>query len=200
MKGSLVILSFFAVGLLLGVYRLVPTAWLGNEYSLYVLGALIFAVGFSLGHQPNSIKEFRRIDSKILLLPIVTIVGTWLGVIVLSFFSEHSVFDYLAVGSGFGYYSLSSVLITQYKGLELGTIALLANIFREIITLLFAPLLAKYFGRLAPISAGGATSMDSTFPIIVRTSGKEYAVVAIYHGFVVDFCVPFLVVLWCLKI
>ena len=40
-------------------------------------------------------------------------------------------------GSGFGYYSLSSIFITEYKGAELGTIALLSNISREIITLLF---------------------------------------------------------------
>jgi uncharacterized membrane protein YbjE (DUF340 family) len=127
----------------------------------------------------------------------MTIVGTWLGVVVISFFSERSVFDFLAVGSGFGYYSLSSILITEYKGIELGTIALLANILREIITLLFAPVMVKYFGKLAPIAAGGATTMDTTFPIIIRTSGKEFSVVSIYHGFVMDLSVPFLVTLCC---
>ena len=37
--------------------------------------------------------------------------------------------------------------ITESRGAELGTIALLANICREILTLLCAPLLAKYFGN-----------------------------------------------------
>ncbi|MBP6635012.1 MAG: lysine exporter LysO family protein [Paludibacter sp.] len=197
MKGSLIILSFFAAGLLLGVYRVLPASWLDYDYSFYVLAALMFSVGFSLGHQPDTIQQFRRIHSRVLFLPLMTIVGTWLGVVVISFFSERSVIDFLAVGSGFGYYSLSSILITEYKGIELGTIALLANILREIITLLFAPVMVKYFGKLAPIAAGGATTMDTTFPIIIRTSGKEFSVVSIYHGFVMDLSVPFLVTLCC---
>lgn len=197
MKGSLIILSFFAAGLLLGVYRVLPASWLDYDYSFYVLAALMFSVGFSLGHQPDTIQQFRRIHSRVLFLPLMTIVGTWLGVVVISFFSERSVFDFLAVGSGFGYYSLSSILITEYKGIELGTIALLANILREIITLLFAPVMVKYFGKLAPIAGGGATTMDTTFPIIIRTSGKEFSVVSIYHGFVMDLSVPFLVTLCC---
>lgn len=197
MKGSLIILSFFAAGLLLGVYRVLPASWLDYDYSFYVLAALMFSVGFSLGHQPDTIQQFRRIHSRVLFLPLTTVVGTFLGVLIVSFFSERSVIDFLAVGSGFGYYSLSSILITEYKGIELGTIALLANILREIITLLFAPAMVKYFGKLAPIAAGGATTMDTTFPIIIRTSGKEFSVVSIYHGFVMDLSVPFLVTLCC---
>ena len=197
MKGSLIILSFFAAGLLLGVYRVLPASWLDYDYSFYVLAALMFSVGFSLGHQPDTIQQFRRIHSRVLFLPLTTVVGTFLGVLIVSFFSERSVFGFLAVGSGFGYYSLSSILITEYKGIELGTIALLANILREIITLLFAPAMVKYFGKLAPIAAGGATTMDTTFPIIIRTSGKEFSVVSIYHGFVMDLSVPFLVTLCC---
>ena len=197
MKGSLIILSFFAAGLLLGVYRVLPASWLDYDYSFYVLAALMFSVGFSLGHQPDTIQQFRRIHSRVLFLPLTTVAGTFLGVLIVSFFSERSVVDFLAVGSGFGYYSLSSILITEYKGIELGTIALLANILREIITLLFAPVMVKYFGKLAPIAAGGATTMDTTFPIIIRTSGKEFSVVSIYHGFVMDLSVPFLVTLCC---
>ena len=103
MKGSLIILSFFAAGLLLGVYRVMPASWLDYDYSFYVLAALMFSVGFSLGHQPDTIQQFRQIHSRVLFLPLMTIVGTWLGVVVISFFSERSVFDFLAVGSGFGY-------------------------------------------------------------------------------------------------
>ena len=190
MKGSLIILSFFAAGLLLGVYRVLPASWLDNDYSFYVLAALMFSVGFSLGHQPDTIQQFRRIHSRVLFLPLTTVVGTFLGVLILSFFSERSVFDFLAIGSGFGYYSLSSILITEYKGIELGTIALLANILREIITLLFAPVMVKYFGKLSPICAGGATTMDTTLPMITKYSGSDYVVVALFHGMVIDFSVP----------
>ena len=111
--------------------------------------------------------------------------------------THRSLTDCLAIGSGFGYYSLSSIFITEYRGAELGTIALLANISRELLTLLAAPLLARWFGLLAPISAGGATTMDTTLPVITRVSGQEFVVVSIFHGFVTDFSVPFLVTLFC---
>ena len=198
MKGSLIILSFFATGLLLGVFRWLPPSLLDYNVSFYVLCALMFTVGISIGNDPDTFRQFRSLDSRLVLLPVMTIAGTWLGVIVVSIFMKNrSLADCLAVGSGFGYYSLSSILITQCKGVELGTIALLSNIMREVITLLFAPWIVKYFGNLAPISAGGATTMDTTFPIIVKCSGKDYAIVSIYQGFIVDFTVPFLVTFFC---
>lgn len=198
MKGSLIILSFFATGLLLGIFRWFPTEILNYDFSFYVLCGLMFSVGISIGNDPNSFRQFRSLNPRLIFLPLMTILGTWLGVIIVSFFlKERSLTDCLAVGSGFGYYSLSSILITEYKGIELGTIALLSNIIREIITLLFAPWMVKYFGKLAPISAGGATTMDTTFPVIIKNSGKEFAVVSIYQGFIMDFSVPFLVTFFC---
>ena len=198
MKGSLVILSFFATGLLLGVFRFVSPHFLNDNISFYVLCALMFSVGISIGNNPNSFRQFRNLNPRLIFLPLMTIAGTWLGVVAVSFFlKSRSLTDCLAVGSGFGYYSLSSILITQCKGIELGTIALISNITREIITLLLAPFLVKNFGKLSPISAGGATTMDTTFPVILKYSGQEYAVVSIYHGFIVDLSVPFLVTFFC---
>lgn len=104
----------------------------------------------------------------------------------------------MAINSGFAYYSLSSIFITEYRGAELGTIALLANVIRELITLLLTPLIAKRFGPLAPISSGGATTMDTTLPIIIQTVGQRYTALSIYHGFLTDFSVPFLVTMWCM--
>ena len=111
----------------------------------------------------------------------------------------------MAVGSGMGYYSLSSILITSLKeasigvqaAAELGTIALISNVFREMITLVFAPLMVRWLGPLAPISSGGATTMDVTLPVITRASGQEWVFVSIMHGVVVDFSVPIFVPLFC---
>lgn len=197
MKGSLIILSFFATGLLLGVFRFIPTHWLEYEFSLYILCALMFSVGFSIGNQPDTIKQFKNLSPRVIFLPLTTIVGSWIGATIVGLLLDRSITDSLAISSGLGYYSLSSILITQYKGVELGTIALLANIFREILALLFVAPLAQHGGKLAPIAAGGATTMDTTFPGIVRYSGKEYSIVSIYHGFITDLSVPFFVTMWC---
>ena len=64
-------------------------------------------------------------------------------------------------------------------------------------TLLGAPLMVRWFGKLAPISSGGDTTMDTTLPIITRTAGQDLVIVSLFHGFVVDFSVPFLVTFFC---
>ncbi|MFI3321962.1 MAG: lysine exporter LysO family protein [Rikenellaceae bacterium] len=194
MKGSLVIISFFMAGLLLSRLNLLDALFYGADYTSYVLYFLMFFVGISVGSDTSIVGSVKKYGFKIFLLPIATIIGTLVGCAVLGMvWGGRSVSECMAVGSGFGYYSLSTIIINQIKGAELGTVGLISNISREIITLLFAPLLVTIFGRLAPISSGGATTMDTTLPIITQTSGKEFVVLAIFHGFCVDFSVPFLV-------
>ena len=198
MKGSILIVVCFAAGALLGKFGWLPAFLLENDWTLYALYGLMFLVGVGLGSD-RKLKEIGRgIRRKVLLLPVATILGTWAGVALAGpLLTGRSLADCLAVGSGFGYYSLSSVFITQYKGAELGTVALISNIIRELIALLCAPWLARWFGPLAPVCAGGATTMDTTLPVITRYSGKEWVFAAVYHGAVVDFTVPFLVTFFC---
>lgn len=197
LKGSLVIVGFFVLGVLCSLMGIVP-GHVGSRVSFYALCGLMTCVGISVGNDPQTLKNFRSLNPRLVFLPVMTILGTLAGTAVVSLLLTHrSLTDCLAIGSGFGYYSLSSIFITEYRGAELGTIALLANISRELLTLLAAPLLARWFSPLAPISAGGATTMDTTLPVITRVSGQEFVVVSIFHGFVTDFSVPFLVTLFC---
>ena len=198
LKGSLVIVGFFVLGLLLALSGWIRVSEQVSDFCFYALAALMACVGASIGSDPQTLKNFRALNPRLVLLPLCTILGTLVATALVSLLLSHrSLTDCLAVGSGFAYYSLSSIFITEYRGAELGTIALLSNISRELITFLAAPLLVRWFGRLAPIAAGGATTMDTTLPIIARTSGNDLVVVSLFHGFVVDFSVPFLVTLWC---
>ncbi len=198
MKGSIIIVSFFILGAVFGIFDWLPQSITEGSLSYYALCGLMFCVGISIGCNPQMLKSFRSLNPRLALLPLMTIIGTLVGCAAISvLLSNRSLFDCLAIGSGFGYYSLSSIFITEYKGAEMGTIALLSNIIREIITLLAAPLLVRYFGKLATISAGGATTMDTTLPIITRYSGQQFVILAIFHGFLVDLSVPFLVTLFC---
>ena len=198
MKGSLIIVSFFALGVLCELFNWIPSEWLSSDLSFYALCGLMFRVGLSIGHDPQTIQNFRSLNPRLMLLPVGTILGTLTAAALVSLlFSHRTTTECMAVGSGFGYYSLSSIFITEYKGAELGTVALLSNISREIITLLCAPLLVRWFGNLAPISSGGATTMDTTLPIITQCAGQKFVIISIFHGFVVDFSVPFLVTFFC---
>ena len=179
MKGSLTVLACFAAGCLCGLWGQFGPAV--HDVSMYVLYLLMFQVGIGIGG---------------------TLLFSALASLLLS---QWSVADCLAVGSGFAYYSLSSILITQFKeptlGLqlatELGTIALLTNIFREMMALVGTPLLSKYCGRLAPVSAAGVGSMDVLLPVITRYSGRDIIPLALLHGMLVDFSVPFFVSFFC---
>lgn len=198
MKGSLIIVGFFALGIVAGLLSIVPQSFVESDLSYYALCALMFCVGIGIGSDSGILSSFRKVNPRLMLLPLMTIFGTLAGTAAAALLLPHRhLFDCMAIGSGFGYYSLSSIFITEYRGAELGTIALLANIMREILTLLCAPLFARWFGKLAPITMGGATTMDTTLPIITRASGQDFVVVSIFHGFCVDFSVPFLVTFFC---
>ena len=196
MKGSLTILAFFTVGIFAAYFHLLPSSMLENDLSEYALMLLLIFVGISVGLNPKTWEVLKKTKLYILLVPTAAIFGSLAGAAVVSFFlPQIKLSQALAVGSGFGYYSLSSILIAELDSNQLAVIALLANIFREIVTLLFTPLMVKYFGRIAPITVGGATSMDTTLPIITQFSGKEYAIISIFNCTILTILVPVLVTL-----
>ena len=197
MGGSLVILGFFTLGIILGLAGLTAGQSIVHKLSFWSLCILMAMVGMSVGGNPELVSSIRSMNPRIALLPIATILGTYAGCIIVNLFLGHSIADVLAIGSGFGYYSLSSVLISSSRGPHLGSIALISNIIREVFTLLCAPVLARIAGPLAPISSGGATTADTTLPIISSCCGDKFVLISIFHGFAVDFTVPFLVTLFC---
>ena len=198
LRGSLIIILFFIAGCAVGLSDLVPFDLAGSRVSTYVLYVLMFSVGVTLGSDKSLAGRIRQLDPRLALLPVATAVGTLAGAALATpLIAPATVTDSLAVGAGFGYYSLSSIFIADLKSAELGTVALLCNVMREIFTLVAAPLVARWFGPLAAVSIGGATSFDTTLPVITRAAGRPYAVVSIFHGCALDFSVPFLVTLFC---
>ena len=205
MRGSLVVAAIFIAGIVIGMTVTSIQSYFPAELSEWLLYALIIQIGITLGYEGNLRKILKSISIRSLLLPIGTIFGTLLfsavaGVIA----GDWSVCDYLAVGSGLGYYSLSSLLIIDIKSQDvgsqmatkLGMLALMVNIIREMTALICGPWFAKVFGKFAPTAAAGVTSMDVTLPMIVRCTGQEMFPVAIMHGVVLELCVPLLVTLF----
>ena len=205
LKGSLVIVAFFAAGLTVGIMRVLPDGFPVGEVSRWALYALLLFVGLGVGSDSHFSEILRTVRPKLLLVPLATITGTLSFSALVAWLTGLAVPDGLAVGSGFTYYSLSSVLITQLKApligeaaaAWLGTVALLTNVFKEIAVLVGAPLMVRLAGPLAPICVGGAASMDVLLPSITSASGRQWAFVAVLHGAIVDFSVPFFVSFFC---
>ena len=204
MKSSLVTLVFFLLGCLVGTSYIIDFDV--HQLSLYVLYFLMLLLGMNLGGNQD-FKDFSGIlQFRVLLVPIATVTGTFLFSAVAGFIlSRWSVFDCMAVGSGFACYSVSSILITQLKSpslgvqlaTELGTIALLSNIFRELFSLVGAPLTRKMFGYFAPISAAGVGSADIALQMVAKYSGKDAIPIAVIHGLLINISTPFFVSLFC---
>jgi uncharacterized membrane protein YbjE (DUF340 family) len=194
MKSSLIIFAFFLAGIFTGLSGLLPVTFDFDTYGNYALFVLMFLAGVSIGSDRQSWSILATHNYKIIWVPVTILLGTMAGsALVALILPSLTLRESMAVGAGFGYYSLSSVFITQLHSHSLGVVALLSNIFREVATLLITPLLVKYFGNLAGIASGGATAMDTTLPVISRYSGKEYAVIAVFSGIVLTILVPFLV-------
>ena len=114
MKGSLIVIVFFCVGCIMGIFN--KFQFDTHTVSMYILYALMLQVGISIGSNKNLKAIISHLHPKMLLIPLGTITGTLLFSALASILlSQWSVFDCMAVGSGFAYYSLSSILITQFN-------------------------------------------------------------------------------------
>lgn len=197
MRDSLIIILVFAAGVIAANFSLLSPFFAESSLSLYVLWGFMALVGISIGLNDNLMTILRSASWKVLIWPLVTVTGTLTGALLASFWLSLAITDCLAVAAGFGYYSLSSIFISQYRGPELGAIALMANILREISTLAFAPLIARVFGAPSLICAGGCTTSDTTLPVILRYAGADWLVAALLHAMLLDFSVPFFVTFFC---
>ncbi|ACV67352.1 lysine exporter LysO family protein [Desulfohalobium retbaense] len=199
MKESGILVGVFIAGVVLGLADLLPQWILHPKMALYTLYGLLVLVGLGIGCDTGALRAIVRLNIKTALMPVAVAVGSILGagLVALVLFGVNFR-EGMAVGAGFGYYSLSSVLISQIHGEQLGTVALLSNIMREVLTILLAPFLVRWWGSLAPIASGGATTMDTTLPIIHKATSKHYAMIAVINGIVLSLLVPVLVpaLLW----
>lgn len=197
MKSSLIALSIFVAGLVFGHLGLLHELLLDPLLPLLVLFVMVLFVGIGLGFSTECWETLRRMHLRILLVPAGTIIGTYAGVLAVSpLLPEYPLWQVVAASSGFGYYSLSSFIITGAGLPVLGSIALLSNILREVGTLLLTPLMAKFMGPLVPIGTAGSTSMDTCLPVILKNTNEAYGLISIFSGTVLTMLVPVLVSFW----
>ena len=75
MLGSLIIVGFFVLGVILAYFGFIPEFLAGSHFSFYALCALMFCVGFSIGNDTKTLRSFRNLNPRLLLLPIMTKIG-----------------------------------------------------------------------------------------------------------------------------
>jgi uncharacterized membrane protein YbjE (DUF340 family) len=190
------ILLVLISGVATGMFLLEPEFMANTDILLDVgLCLLLFFVGIDIGNNKKAFVHLKKTGIKLLLIPISAAVGSIIGGMIISIFFGMNIFEGGAIGAGFGWYSLSAILIAPYSA-EISTIAFLTNVFREILAIIFIPIVAKHIGFYETIALGGATSMDTTLPIITRNTNSETAVVSFVSGLLMSIFVPILVPLF----
>ena len=187
---AIVVAGFFT-GLVRGLFP----ALSGENISTWLLYLLILLVGADMVQSGVSVKRVLA-HPETLLLPAGTVVGSLLGGLALAAAFGLPVGKALALSSGFGWYSLSGVIITDLGDPVLGSAGFMANMLRETIALLSIPLLARTRLPYLGIGVAGATSMDVSLPLIERTCGPASAPLAIASGAILSLMVPVLVPLF----
>lgn len=124
-----------------------------------------------------------------LALPVATIVGSLGGGYLSHFLTGLDAYDSILVASGLGWYSLSSVVISTMHSTELGAIAFLGNMLREVSSFILIPLLARWY-KLMSIAPGGAATMDSLLPLVINAAGMDTGMFSFINGLVLSLLVP----------
>nr|WP_307774435.1 lysine exporter LysO family protein [uncultured Cetobacterium sp.] len=153
---------------------------------------LLFFVGIDIGSNSSVFNNLKKYGKKVWILPFSTIIGSLIGGAFAAFILPISFGEGLAVASGLGWYSLSAIELSKISA-ELGSIAFLSNVFREVLAILTIPFIAKKIGGFESISVAGATSMDTLLPIINKSNSSDISIVAFFSGVVLTSAVPILV-------
>lgn len=173
-------------------YFLLPEAMASNMGIIIDIGLMIllFFVGIDIGKQKDILEKVKKMGMKILLVPAAIIVGSIVGGMFGGFLLKMPLNEGGAVGSGLGWYSLSSTILLADGYVELSALAFLSNVFREVLGLVSIPLIAKHLGKLETVAISGATAMDTSLPVISKYTDAETTIIAFVTGVICTASVP----------
>lgn len=180
-----------AVGYLLPEIAVIRDGSISTVF-LYIL---LFIIGLQMADSGHDLARFFTRPS-LLVVPLVTIVGTLAGSLGTLAFDGMTPGRSFALASGFGWYSLSGVLIANLGDPMLGAASFLSNLLRETLAFLAVPLLRLTGRPESGIGVAGATSMDVTLPVIGDAWGPSSIPLSVAHGVILSLLVPFLVPLF----
>ena len=161
-----------------------------TEASEYTLIFLLFLIGIQLRNNGMTLRQI-VLNRRGMIVAVVVMVSSLLGGIINAFILDLPLKTGLAMASGFGWYSLSGILLTESYGPVIGSAAFFNDLARELLAIMLIPGLVRR-SRSTALGLCGATSMDFTLPVLQRSGGVEIVPAAIVHGFILSLLVPIL--------
>lgn len=192
MASSFIQLGCVVTGFIFG--KFIPHHFLPPDFTMTaLLMLLILLVGMGLKGSGITLKEVLLNKRGVQISLIFTVSVLFGGLIYALIMPDISLFKGLALASGFGWYSLSAIVMTDTYGAIWGSIALLNDLIREFFALIFIPYIMRH-SVAGGVSVGGATSLDFTLPTIQQSGGLQVVPVAISFGFIINIISPVLMV------
>ncbi|HEY4436570.1 MAG TPA: lysine exporter LysO family protein [Lelliottia sp.] len=190
---SLKLCGVVVLGFLLGLTGL---AFLqhATEASEYTLIFLLFLIGIQLRNNGMTLKQI-VLNRRGMIVAVVVVGSSLVGGVINAFILDLPLKTGLAMASGFGWYSLSGILMTESFGPVIGSASFFNDLGRELIAIMLIPGLVRK-SRSTALGLCGATSMDFTLPVLQRSGGLELVPAAIVHGFILSLLVPILMALF----
>jgi uncharacterized membrane protein YbjE (DUF340 family) len=191
-----IIMGSVLAGLLLG-YFVVPDSWMEwtEPVLVVVLCILLFFVGITLGMDGTVIENFKKVSWRIMIFPIASIAGTLAAAALVSFFLPITLRESMAVGAGFGWYTLAPVVLSDYSA-QISAVSFVHNVLRELVGIILIPTVAARIGHIECTSLPGAGAMDVCLPIVERATSPNIAVYSFVTGVTMTIMVPVLVPLF----
>ncbi|MGP9664198.1 lysine exporter LysO family protein [Halomonas sp. AOP22-C1-8] len=192
MQGSLLLLAVVTVGVITGLLlgpRLGETLFTAADLlAEWVLYALLVLIGCQLRNSGMPLKQI-LLNRLGLAIAVTLAVSSLLAGLAAAPLLSLSWNEGLAMASGFGWYSLSAILIGDQLGPLMGGVAFFNDLSRELLAFILIPLVIHRHTALA-IGYGGATSMDFTLPVIQQHGGVACVPIAVVSGFILSLLSP----------
>lgn len=185
----LIMLGALAVGILSGAFM---DFVVNSDFITLILMVLVFLVGVDIGREENILNKIRVNMKHILLQTLLTVCGTVLFAFFASFFLPYSIKETIGASAGFGWYSLSGIMISQIYSPLLGTVSFISNVFRELLSIILIPFLAK-IDEKAAVSTAGATSMDVLLGLVSKNTSRKTTLIAFGQGVLLSLLVPVII-------
>ena len=190
---SLQLIFVIAAGFILGLF--IPSEMINiDTISEGALVLLLLFIGCQLRNSGMLLREI-LLNTWGIKIALVMMLSSWIGGLAAALLLEIPLTNGLALASGFGWYSLSGILLTDGLSPVYGGAAFIIDLGRELVAILIIPSLIRLYPSTA-IGYAGATAMDFTLPLIQKSGGNGYVPLAIVSGFILSLSSPLFISLF----
>jgi uncharacterized membrane protein YbjE (DUF340 family) len=196
-KMTIAILAFVVLGILFG-YFLIPLlfsdyrsfeTFSGNAL-VFGLCFLLFFVGVDLGLTGTIVHSLKNAGFRVLIFPVAVVLGTLVAAFLCGLVLPISQKEALAIGAGFGWYTLAPIVITEQGYVMAGAISFMHNIMRELGGIVLIPVVAQKIGYIESASLPGVAAMDVCIPLIERACSEKIVIYSFLIGLLQSAVVP----------